>query len=258
MTVYARSDMMFVTIPADGGGCGSGHGRPVVAGAPAKLWRLDCPYCEVFLRTDPCWSTSSLEIPLTPDEERVAKKLEAEGDKVMHQVSAALARSSIEGLRTAQAGELDLQKAAQERDELQKNYAHAMAELERLSRIIEQRPDMGEPVKPEPVPVAEPVTPRTWVYPVADPVPRAEGSVLNAAPVTASDVPETFHMPAPGSQAPAPVPPPRPVVKGTDTEVKAARPATCPSCGGPMRKPGSRGPTPKFVCLDCKAKGLTA
>lgn len=35
--------------------------------------------------------------------------------------------------------------------------------------------------------------------------------------------------------------------------VRQADPGTCPQCGGPLRKPGSRGPTPK-LCADCRGK----
>jgi hypothetical protein len=35
--------------------------------------------------------------------------------------------------------------------------------------------------------------------------------------------------------------------------VRQADPGACPQCGGPLRKPGSRGPTPK-VCADCRGK----
>ena len=97
MTLYARSDVMSIAIPAAHGGCGSSHSRPVVKGAPAKTWGLDCPPCEANLRGDgrprkivyetdaktgqpvrqqrvpdssPMWSSTPDTVPLTPDEER--------------------------------------------------------------------------------------------------------------------------------------------------------------------------------------------
>ena len=78
-------------------GCGAGHSRPVTHGAPAKIWQLDCPPCESYLRgdrkskilryqtdpktgqvvrqeriadADPMWSSTPDTVPLTPDEER--------------------------------------------------------------------------------------------------------------------------------------------------------------------------------------------
>jgi hypothetical protein len=29
--------------------------------------------------------------------------------------------------------------------------------------------------------------------------------------------------------------------------------SVCTNCGGPLRKPGAKGPTPKSVCYDCRA-----
>src|SRR6185437_16681414 len=52
MTLYARSDLASISIPATSGGCNSTHSRPVVKGAPAKVWKLECPPCESVLRGD--------------------------------------------------------------------------------------------------------------------------------------------------------------------------------------------------------------
>ena len=97
MTLYARSDLACISIPATSGGCGETHSRPVIKGAPAKVWALDCPPCESVLRGDgrqkklvyqtdpktgqvvrqervpdasPMWSATPDTVPLTPDEER--------------------------------------------------------------------------------------------------------------------------------------------------------------------------------------------
>ncbi len=96
MTLYARSDLMSVSIPATSGGCGDSHSRPVVQGAPVKTWGLTCPPCEAYLKgsrkpqvlkttpgdpklgipskqervadCDPHWSSTPESVPLTPDE----------------------------------------------------------------------------------------------------------------------------------------------------------------------------------------------
>lgn len=69
MTVWARSDVAAVSISPAHGGCGDVHGRPVVEGAPVKVWALTCHSgCEDFLRNDPLWSGTAHEIPETPDE----------------------------------------------------------------------------------------------------------------------------------------------------------------------------------------------
>ena len=95
--LYARSDVMSVAVPVESGGCGQSHSRPVIKGAPVKVWGLDCPPCEAYLRgdrkprilkyqtdpktgqvqrqeriadADPMWSSTPDTVPLTPDEER--------------------------------------------------------------------------------------------------------------------------------------------------------------------------------------------
>lgn len=52
MTLYARADVMHVSVPVANGGCGQPHSRPVRNGAPDKEWALTCPDCETFLRQD--------------------------------------------------------------------------------------------------------------------------------------------------------------------------------------------------------------
>lgn len=97
MTLYARSDLMSVSIPATSGGCGDTHSRPVSQGAPAKTWGLTCVPCESYLKgarkppvlkttpgdpklgipakqervadADPHWSSTPESVPLTPDEQ---------------------------------------------------------------------------------------------------------------------------------------------------------------------------------------------
>lgn len=97
MTLYARSDVMSVSISRDSGGCGTSHSRPVKDGAPARDWGLDCPDCEAHLKgsrkprilkntpgdpknnipsrqervadCDPHWSSTPESVPLTPDEQ---------------------------------------------------------------------------------------------------------------------------------------------------------------------------------------------
>jgi len=96
MTLYARGDLQFISIPATSGGCGDSHSRPVRNGAPDKTWKLDCGSCEEYLKgsrkakilkttpgdvkagipakqervndSDPMWSSTADTIPLTPDE----------------------------------------------------------------------------------------------------------------------------------------------------------------------------------------------
>lgn len=80
MTVYGRSDICYVAISRDHGGCGEGHARPVTHGAPAKVWALTCHGgCEDFLRHDPLWAPTPQGIPETPDETVTREDVEKRG-----------------------------------------------------------------------------------------------------------------------------------------------------------------------------------
>jgi hypothetical protein len=81
MTVWARSDLASVSISAVHGGIAHTHSRPVTDGAPVKPWALDCdqPGCEDFLRSDPCWSATIIEVPETYDETKAREQAEKSG-----------------------------------------------------------------------------------------------------------------------------------------------------------------------------------
>lgn len=126
MTLYPRSDLMSVGIPTDSGGCGNTHIRPVNKGVPVKIWKLDCPPCESYLRgdtkakvikvipgdkdnnipsrmehvvdADPHWSTTPEGVPLTPDEQHVHKIRSERGrqDLDMLQAIASLRNTGID------------------------------------------------------------------------------------------------------------------------------------------------------------------
>jgi hypothetical protein len=243
MRLYARSDLMYVALPSEHGGCGLPHRRPVLEGAPAKVWELDCPRCTTALAGDPCWGPSSLEVPLTPDEERVAKRMEEEGDRVMHQVSAALAQSSIQTMRAGQLTDLREQEARRERAELEARYERAIEDVERLSKIVGQI--QGEralgPVLPVPADdegAASRPQPRAWQYPAsgvasgASGVPHGHEGVSDAVEART----EVTNAKRDATASPA-----------------SSRPR-CASCGGSLRRPGAKGPTPKGTCLDCRAR----
>ncbi len=126
MTLYARSDLMSVAIPADSGGCGTTHNRPVNKGAPVRVWQITCPPCESYLRgdtkpkvikvipgdkdnnipsrmehvvdADPHWSTTPEGVPLSPDEQHVHKLRSERGrqDLDMLQAIASLRNTGID------------------------------------------------------------------------------------------------------------------------------------------------------------------
>src|SRR5260370_42640712 len=107
-TLYARSDLVHIMIPAETGGCGSGHSRPVIGGAPARMWQLDRPRCPGFLKGDALWSSNPAKIPLTPDEENAAEvlrqenaRMRAEEDTLNRQLSADSRKFRLEHQRIA-------------------------------------------------------------------------------------------------------------------------------------------------------------
>ena len=79
MTVYAASSIAYVAVSPAHGGCGEPHSRPVVKGAPAKVWGLECPPCEDYLRSDPHWSPVISKIPETFDEKLTREDFEKRG-----------------------------------------------------------------------------------------------------------------------------------------------------------------------------------
>lgn len=123
MSLYARSDLMSISIPQTSGGCGATHSRPVTRGAPAKVWKLDCPLsCELYLRghgkpkiikviagdkeqgipsrmehvadSDPHWSTTPEGVPATPDELHINRVRAERGSQQLQQLQALAALQS--------------------------------------------------------------------------------------------------------------------------------------------------------------------
>ena len=89
MPVYARSDVAAVTISSHHGGCGDVHSRPVIEGAPVKVWALTCHNgCEDVLRNDSLWSATIHQIPETPDEQAHRENVEKRGAVEQHQTTA--------------------------------------------------------------------------------------------------------------------------------------------------------------------------
>ena len=157
MTVYARSDVAAVAIPVASGGCGYVHTRPVIDGAPVKVFALACPACETKLRTDPCWSPHPDTIPQTADEERAAKKLAEEGTGTMRQVAEALAMSAGKILHEKEQAEIE--KAAENARLAAAAQAEiAAAEAERMRAEQDARlraaTRVAESVAPKPAPKA--------------------------------------------------------------------------------------------------------
>lgn len=89
MTIYARNDVLHVSLSRSHGGCGQGHSRPVENGAPVKTWAFDeCPACERVLLTDPLWSRTMSQLPETHDEKLTREDEESRGKRDAGQATA--------------------------------------------------------------------------------------------------------------------------------------------------------------------------
>lgn len=97
MSLWARSDLASVTVSAAHGGCNSVHVRPAPGGNPDPVWKLDCPQCEEFLRTDPLWTSTLSELPETYDEVKSREDFERRGALDRDQVMA-LAMAKLAGV----------------------------------------------------------------------------------------------------------------------------------------------------------------
>jgi hypothetical protein len=167
MTLYARSDVMSVTVPAESGGCGKSHSRPVHGGKPDKDWPLNCLPCETFLKKDvvaseykktrlgngsrddlklrwpSLWGWTPDSRPETPDEEN-----RREHDEQETATNAANAnKDALTTIAAALAGNQEV--------------------LARLAAMVAPQALPSDPILPEPLdPGAERPEPRTWEYPV--------------------------------------------------------------------------------------------
>ena len=74
--LYPRSDVASVSVSAAHGGCTQVHTRPAPGGVPVKVWQLECPPCETWLRNDPLYSSTLSEIPETYDEGKTREDFE--------------------------------------------------------------------------------------------------------------------------------------------------------------------------------------
>ena len=101
MTAYARSDVVSVTVSRSHRGCGQVHTRPVVNGAPARLWALTCPQCEPYLLKDPLWSATTADVPSTPDEDLARDSAQKSTTRSREDLMA-LALAKIAGLPVAE------------------------------------------------------------------------------------------------------------------------------------------------------------
>lgn len=169
MAVYARSDVMSVAVPRDSGGCGNTHSRPVIQGAPVKIWKLDCPLCSGHLMADiksstvswtdkdrvkheyntSTWSATPEQIPQTPDEERHSTDMEKRGGEAMARsmqgMAMALAQQNMGQLATdsqTAVAAAAAQNAAEEKAEL-------LERIAKLEHLINGNGHVGREERPK-------------------------------------------------------------------------------------------------------------
>jgi hypothetical protein len=140
VVLYARSDVVGVGVPNDGGGCGQFHSRPVIEGKPVKLFAIDCPLCEDYLtrRLPDQWTPDRWRIPLTPDEAAQVETLERQAKAMQERESQTRARLL--------AAELAAQASEVRRDTPE-------------DEVILVRPTAQRPVSPPPPEPVAPVSP---------------------------------------------------------------------------------------------------
>lgn len=107
MVMYARSDILRLSLPTESG-CGVPHTRPTKGdGSPFPTWGIDCAACEAHLGGDPRWSKSRFKIPLTPDEEQEAKDLADQSRLVEERIRLELQRQTVTAVLSQQGGQVD-------------------------------------------------------------------------------------------------------------------------------------------------------
>jgi hypothetical protein len=161
MTVYARSDVCYVAISRDHGGCGEGHARPVVQGAPAKIWSLTCHGgCEDLLRHDPLWASTPQTIPETLDETATREDVEKRGElerassmaETNQLIALALSRMAEQGDLTSSALSKLLTLIATEAPQILSKERQVIEGAASAPAAIEDAPGAGDPEAPyEPV-----------------------------------------------------------------------------------------------------------
>lgn len=221
MSVFARSDVMSVAIPSTSGGCGNQHSRPVVQGAPVRIWRLDCPLCEPVIRRDiesstvewtdrngkkhrvntSTWGDHELRIPQTPDEASVAADVEQEAQKGMAAALQGVAAQVMAKHQSDRVAQVDESLKADELRKAMERTSILEAELAQLRDLVNAR------------------NPTVAIQPVSEDPPLAdwERKFLEEQVATVES-----------------------------TEIIG----TCPSCGGPSVRKSHKGRTPR--CENCR------
>ena len=179
MPVYARADVMSVSIPRDSGGCGQTHTRPVVQGAAVSVWELNCPQCEQPIRKDiesstvawtdktgkkhlintSTWGDTKFRIPQTPDEASLTADIEHEAQKQMAATMQGLAAQVMAQHQTSRVAEVQQSVKADEASRAQQQITALQAQIEQLKQLVASTMPADVMHPPADVKVGVPISP---------------------------------------------------------------------------------------------------
>jgi hypothetical protein len=223
MAVYARSDVMGIAIPMESGGCGQNHTRPVIQGAPAEIWKLSCPQCETYIKDDIDRSTYKVT---DRDGKTTVINNSVWGEHPTktpltpdeQRIASDLQKEGETGVAKLMEGMASAAWAQQNQNRLSavEQAERASAELAASARVEQLERELREM--------------REFLRDAAQKTPVVVEARLKPEPKSAAP-----------KQAKAP------------QSISAPRKApVCASCGGPLRAPGAKGPTPKGTCMSCR------
>jgi hypothetical protein len=162
VTLYARADVSYVSVPVTSGGCGTPHVRPVVNGAPAKLFALTCQGCENYLRADIARSGGNRKVRTINGDQGLALKERylglwgASPDTIPETPDDELKREHDEQAMVTK-------NAASQTETLAQIGAAVAGNAELMGKFIELQTLLA---KQNGLPAVEVAEPRVWEYPV--------------------------------------------------------------------------------------------
>lgn len=181
MTLYARADVSYVSVPRESGGCGEPHSRPVINGVP-QPFVLTCQGCENFLRADIARSGGSKKMRTINGDSGLALKERylglwgASPDTIPEAPDEELRREHDETAMITKNAASQTQTLAQIGDAVRGN-ADLMAKFIELQIALAKNQQPAEPLPPIASETAGLQEPRMYEYPV--------GGALTASVATA-------------------------------------------------------------------------
>jgi hypothetical protein len=174
MVLYARADVTYVCVPAESGGCGTAHTRPVINGAPSREFRLVCTPCENYLRADIARSGGNKKVRTINGDSGLALKDRYLGlwgatpDTIPEAPDEELKREHDEQAMVTKNAASQTETLAQIGDAVKGNAALMEKFLDLQIALAKNNAPQGPfaPILPVPSPDGEMPEPRRWEYPV--------------------------------------------------------------------------------------------